>query len=144
MSKNFPGWGVRKDMSPQGECLHQLPRQKNKNKSTSKHTIVKIQNSRDKEKILNATRREDRLPTKKQSLNWKQASHRWIDASGQWGNSFQMIRENNENCIWSKTGAVPTEVGHERIYFSKKKNESRRKAWDMRSTVSKEINKMYW
>lgn len=58
-----------KDLSPQSECLYQLLTQKNKNKSTSKYTIVKIQNSRDKEKILNATRREDRLPTKKQSLN---------------------------------------------------------------------------
>lgn len=68
MAKNFPGWRVKKDMNPQSKCLHQLPRQKNKNKSTSKHTIVKIQNSRDKEKILSATKREDRSPTKEQSL----------------------------------------------------------------------------
>ena len=74
MAKNFSGWRVKKDMSPQRECLYQLLRQKNKNKSTSKHTIVKIQNSRDKEKILNATRREDRLPTKQQSLKSQQAS----------------------------------------------------------------------
>lgn len=49
------------------------------------------------------------------------------DASKQWGNSFHVITENNENCIWSKTGVFPTAVGHERIYFRKKKNECKRK-----------------
>lgn len=52
-------------------------------------------------------------------------------------------REINENCIWSKTIAVLTAIGHEGRYFSKKKNEPRRKEYETRSTISKESNKMY-
>lgn len=144
MAMNFPGRGVKKDVSPQSKCLHWSHRQKNENKCTSRHTVVKIQNGRENEKILNATRREDGLPTKKQPSRWKQASHGWKDAADSGEIASKRHGDSNENCVWSKMNAALTAVGHEGRYFSEKKNEPRRKEYETRSMISEESNKMYW
>lgn len=52
--------------------------------------------------------------------------------------------ENNKKGLWSKTRVILTAVGLERISLSKKKTEPRRKEWDIRNILGKEINKTYW
>lgn len=136
MAENFPSQGVKKATSPQSECLHQLLRQNNKNKSTSKHTIAKILNSRDKGKILNATKREDRLPTKKKKNSHQTESRLLMGELTPVDGGKQLPSDKQKSC---KTSAILKAVGLERISLSKKKTEPRRKEWecDIRNILSK-------
>lgn len=93
-SQNFPE--VIKDMNSQIQ-KSQVPSKINKNKSTIRHIIVKLQITKEKKKILKAAIEKDASPTKECQLEWLHESS--IRSQKAIENQFQWAEEKYQSKI---------------------------------------------